>query len=756
MKSQALLFACVSALAAADTPLPTQVFSTKQDDFAALPHGNHAGSILEFMYQPAVMVNTDTAGFSRAEDIKISMMGESTRWQRWYALGANITNPARPGEPLIYMPLAFAEELRAEKYATMNTAKNGIHIDPMSAQSATRSAALATPFEIGGPTFVPRATADREPASDWGAPSSSRGFANAGAEGSAIYTYAKEGKNIGYLGVDAFWHRRKFNNLASPESAGEFTVTSALSPSYVQGDSLNITMQGRSRTNLGAEYFLPESQTLKSNQIAATAIYNLETEKAKGSIGIGYAYRDMTLNGAQMTRSLVDTLIQPPLNQFLPEKSHTGFFDASGYRKDPGEFADIQYGVDSRFEFLDRRQNVPQNLATQTLYSTPYQATRYDAESNESNFLLRWQPYVRAARKQNRYEFGGSLAGHFDWGFTPRGTNLAFIHPTADLKAKTYLGSTAIFVGGSVLHDTLGFTLQEVSFLNRDSLSGTRYNYSDINANGTVDSNELSLPKQTGGRYHSAARLEAPQKEEANLLFGYTGIKDWLLQFNLNARIYRKLFEVRSGGHGYELRNAENDAHYAHAEITVAKMRNDNAWIFRSSIGGYYGAGYSPQGLNAFYNDAGAYNESTAEAAFRENRFGRLDNDRGYIGKIIFGYVFAKVLSVANVIRYRDGEPVAGYRIATGSADGVVAVQTEERGGGVSGVGRHTYSFAWDLRLRFDSIFSGNKTWAYLDIYNLLNSRTELAEYPLVGVAFRDPVEQGIARTARLGFGMNF
>lgn len=111
---------------------------------------------------------------------------------------------------------------------------------------------------------------------------------------------------------------------------------------------------------------------------------------------------------------------------------------------------------------------------------------------------------------------------------------------------------------------------------------------------------------------------------------------------------------------------------------------------------------------------------------------------------------------MTNVLRYRDGEAMAGYQVVTGLAQGPIIVPTEERGGGLSGVGRHTYSFAWDLRLRYDAVLFGNKAWAFLDVYNLLNSRTELAEYPMVGTAYRDPVEQGIQRSMRLGFGMNF
>ena len=745
-----------------------------------LPNGNHVASILEFLYQPAILSNPDTGGFARAENVQISMLGESYKWQRWYFAGANISNPGKLGEPLLYLPIGILNDITPEKYGVENTAKNGIHLNPLKLAEARPMAQLSLPFGIGGPAFIPRAVADREPASDWGAPATSRGFAFGSAEGHGVYMLGGPEKRTGYLYADAYFARRNFNNLANPESAGEGTLLAAFNPSWQHNDTLHFAVQARSRSNLGAEYFFNESQTLKSDQYSALANYNFSTGNAEGALAFGYAYRKTSLNSASLTRSLTDSMIQSPV--YMPENAHTMFLDASGFKKVATDLGQVEYGINSRAEFERRSQAPPSDRLTETLFTTPLAATQYTGASAEANYLLRWQPFIRLSKKYARSEFSAGVNGHVDWGFTDAGTKLGFVHPAGQLKGQTYLGSTGFFLGGGVLHDTMGFTLQEVSYLNGDSLSGTRSSWSDTNGNGVPDAGELSQASRTGGQSHSAQKgLQAPQKEELNLNFGYNGWRDWLLQLNFNGRIYRKLFEVRyadgtsptftsgsaggsvvtydktaNGGELYELRNAEKDAYYAHMEITLAKAPSSGDWIFRGSVGGYYGAGYSPQGLNAFYNDVGAYNESTADPNFREMRFGRLDNDRGYIGKVIFGRRFAKVFTVTNVIRYRDGEAVAGYKVVTGLAQGPIVVPTEERGGGLSGVGRHTYSLAWDLRLRYDATLMGDAAWAFLDIYNLLNSRTELAEYPLIGTAFRDPVEQGTQRTMRLGFGMNF
>lgn len=766
-----------SASAPADSSIgalpDTQVI--RANELKELPHGNHVSSILEFMYQPAILANPDTGGFSRIENTQISMLGESYKWQRWYFNGANIAHPGKPGEPFVYLPIGILSEIALEKYAVGNTAKNGIHMNALKRDAAIPMAVLSSPFGIGGPSFIPRAAADREPASDWGAPVTSRGFLGGSTEGHGLYAFQK-----GYVFADAYLARRNFLNLSSAENAGEGTLMAAYHPGWQQGDALSFTVQARSRANLGAEYFFREAQTLKAGQYSALMNYNFSHGNAEGALALGYAYRQTSLNASDLTRSLTESLIQAPV--ILPETAHTMFIDASGFKKLAMDIAQIEYGINSRAEFERRSQTAPSNRLNETLNNAALAATIYDGASAEANYLLRWQPFVRAIRKKARSEISVGANAHVDWGFTDAGTKLGFVHPAGHLKAQTYLGGTGFFLGGGVLHDTLGFTLQEVSYLNPDSLSGMRYNWTDTNGNGAPDSSELLQGMRTGGKYHSKqGNLQAPQKEELNLNFGYSGWKNWLLQFNLNGRIYRKLFEVRyadgtspvftpsiagvstpvydrtsAGGEVLELRNAEKDAYYAHFEITLAKAPSTGDWIFKGSIGAYYGAGYAPQGLGMFYNDVGAYNESTADPNFRENRFGRLDNDRGYMGKIIFGRRFAKLLTITNVLRYRDGVPMAGSKVVTGLTQGPILVPTEERGGGLTGIGRHTYIFAWDLRIRYDAVLFGNAAWAFLDIYNLLNSRTELAEYTLAGTAFRDPVEQGTQRTMRLGFGMNF
>lgn len=472
LRAVVCLMLVVTAAAVADDAATTpekkptaqfpQAWKMTKDDIAALPNGNHVASLLEFMFQPAVMTNVDTGGFARPEDVKIAMFGESTTWQRWYFGGANITNPSRPGEPLLYVPIGVLAEVSAEKYGVSNTEKNGIHMQALSASHAQNSIEISAPFTVDGPHIIPRAVADREPASDWGAPTSSRAFQTPSFEGHALKTFRLKNNQNGFLFADGYLMRRSFNNLSSPEKTGAFTLMSGLNPNFLPNDALNFAVQGRMRSNLGAEYYFNENQTLKSDQYSSLAQYNFSSDKAEGSFAAGYAYRNTSLNASALDRSATDALYQAPA--FIPEKTHTFFFDGEGFKKIPWEKVKLEYGVNSRFEMMNRSQSASNNVLEQDLYGTPQSATLYSGTSNETNYRLRWQPFIRTKQEYARAEWSASINAHADWGFTDAGSKLGFIMPAAKLHGKSYLGSSAFFVGGDVLHDTLGFTLQDVSF----------------------------------------------------------------------------------------------------------------------------------------------------------------------------------------------------------------------------------------------------------------------------------------------------
>jgi hypothetical protein len=260
--------------------LPGSAWKFDRESVALLPNGGHVASILEFFYLPAVMANTDTGGFARPENVQVSQLGESYKWQRWYFAGADISNPSNPGEPLVYMPLHALASISAEKYGVANTQKNGYHLQPLTAESQKSEIALSMPLQVGGFAVIPPAVADREPASDWGAPEKARGYEPGSFEGRASYAF-KTGNSNAFLYADGYRKSRHFNNLKSPENAAEFTLMGAFNPGFVAGDELHTSLQYRSRANLGAEYWFAESQTLKSDQISGVTNYRFSTAKAK-------------------------------------------------------------------------------------------------------------------------------------------------------------------------------------------------------------------------------------------------------------------------------------------------------------------------------------------------------------------------------------------------------------------------------------------------------------------------------------------
>ncbi|MCS6972547.1 MAG: hypothetical protein NZL89_05935, partial [Leptospiraceae bacterium] len=190
---------------------PSLRWQLDREQILLLPNGNHVAGLLEFYLPPAVLANPDTAGFARAESVQLSLFGESYKWQRWLWQGSDITHPSRPGEPLLYLPLSLLHTVEAHKYAVLVAERNGIHLSTY--DFSRKEGAMSFPVEIGGMPFLPRRTLDREPASEWGAPERSRGFAAGSAEAYAAIPWLED-PTKGFLFADAFYARRFFNTLA--------------------------------------------------------------------------------------------------------------------------------------------------------------------------------------------------------------------------------------------------------------------------------------------------------------------------------------------------------------------------------------------------------------------------------------------------------------------------------------------------------------------------------------------------------------
>ena len=140
--------------------------------------------------------------------------------------------------------------------------------------------------------------------------------------------------------------------------------------------------------------------------------------------------------------------------------------------------------------------------------------------------------------------------------------------------------------------------------------------------------------------------------------------------------------------------------------------------------------GFAPAGNGPDNNDYAVISEKTADPnSLTNSSGGRLDSDRAYKGVILFGWRMIEDLSLGITVRYRDGEPFSQHRIYENENGMPVAVMNRERGNwDNNGLGRFTFSWNIDIRLRYTPVLFGKNIEATIDIFNVLDSSTEILE----------------------------
>jgi len=152
-------------------------------DSLRLPVSNSYGFFIEYYHGAGLLSNADVGGFSDSEEQRISKYGESIYWQRFYVNGHDISHPLKPGLPLFSFSNKFWDKMLLRAASNSFLAKNGLEWVLDSKKNAadtdekrTYELFAAHMNNLGGESFMPEKTLDREPAQDWGAPNKRRKF----------------------------------------------------------------------------------------------------------------------------------------------------------------------------------------------------------------------------------------------------------------------------------------------------------------------------------------------------------------------------------------------------------------------------------------------------------------------------------------------------------------------------------------------------------------------------------------------------
>jgi len=744
-----------------------QIF--RQQELQYLPIGDHSASIQEFLANTPIVSNVDNGGLALGEDILVSNHAFSTKWQRYWLNANDMSHPLRAGQPLLQMPAKLWQTFTIRSLNHSYDSQHGtiFRTSPEQNRPSTIDTSLSFYQNLGGPTWMPANTFDREPAFLWGAPEQTRRW-HPSFLGEISYHQA----SYHFFLESIYLQKSYFQHDTATESQRHTGSISWNSPDKI--NRVQAIFQFLSRDHLGLERGQDISDTLDTQNSSFLGQWQRSDQIFDGlvmqhSYLIGFSQEERKTSHNQIQRSLYDEVHFGPLQ--LPNQSTGISLDMLHQISPSAKKKRWQIQSRVRLESFQLKDNM-QNISTTLSYlDQPLSVDLYDASQKINGQILHWRPRAQYNLFMNSIILETHLGVASAAALADGKPTLSQLSPTAQIRFQSQKrGSRWHFFAG-LQHDAIPISSQELLFLHHNSLSGKRYAWSDSNSNGIYDSGEeQNILYRFGGPYHSRATgLKTAVMEELVMGTGVQLDTGWKLNIQGALRMYRNLYVVqyapgysdgyeqitrvdnidsqilydRTGGDVgqelYQLQNQKEPALYGDLEFQVIGEKILKVLYINFGLSMHYGQGKTVPGNGPEYNDIGVFNEITADPNQQIASMARLDYDRAFVGNLVIGFIPHPAVSLFHVLRYRDGEPLGRYIIAEGLTQGTIAVQTQERSQPPVGMPRYTYALTWDIRLLIQ--LRAQRLSIAFDVYNLLSSQTEIYEQTIYSPTYRDPVE---------------
>ena len=317
-------------------------------------------------------------------------------------------------------------------------------------------------------------------------------------------------------------------------------------------------------------------------------------------------------------------------------------------------------------------------------------------------------------------------------------------------------------------------------FLEKDRPSGTIYRWNDTNSDRIYQNGEQGrVFGYTGNQYHFIdENISVPVKKR--LLIGLsTRISK---RFVLNIKgIYKKIknsfwvkynqeygFYEMHNGHNvffynrpfrdYYLSNADMDKDPFYAQLLLNIEGGEaNRWFYSFSFMAHMGMGYTSFGNGPGASDIGIVDESQANPNSLINGYGRLDGDRGFTGKMFFGFHLSRNFFMGVSLKYRDGTPFAFFNTLYEYNQWITYYKTikAEDKSGIKGGPREDFISDVSVRLNYNFRLFNKEAVLSLSVFNIFDFGNELSEYVFSG-GTRDAMELQIPRSVRLTLSWQF
>jgi hypothetical protein len=133
------------------------------------------------------------------------------------------------------------------------------------------------------------------------------------------------------------------------------------------------------------------------------------------------------------------------------------------------------------------------------------------------------------------------------------------------------------------------------------------------------------------------------------------------------------------------------------------------------------------------------------------NARGRPFYDRGYTGKLALAFRLPHDIGIGTIVRYQDGQPFSRLAVGTGLTQGPEPIRAYTPG-------RTRFSFVGsvDLRVQKDFVVGRGRFGVFLDVFDLFNTTREVEEIVATSPDFRDVSAVEPPRSVRIGLRLHF
>ena len=787
----------------------------QEPDRRELPNSRHTSDVLDVMLISPIGAQIGGSGIDLFDPVRVSVHGRSVTGLRYFWGGVDITDPARPGQPLVDMPVGAWEHLVLHTLWTERPGVTFVTPTQLHAAQPLRARVVvqgsASQGDVGGGLWWPNSWFDRNDARAYGAPDARRSLTQAREGELSMLVPLKHG-TLFVLG-ERMEHGHRYLTTTGPERLTRDTALVAFSRE-VAGWPVDVRglYQQRHRDQDGGSLRFDDSEV--QVQTGRGWLLQAETEglispEARLRLALGAGGRSDVAQGflgAGYSQDISDTWLRlgrpqgaETLNRWqLGAEARLSFLsDAKLLWRDEERLAQ---GMDPALHLLAsarvaRWHRAPQDEALRIGERLgPQGITMAVREGAQDGAITQHQ--LRGG-VESHWPLGGpgralDVSGGVDLSGVSDGSGLLTqaVGPSAGamVQWRSGFGLDTFLM---VRREPEAITAQVGDFLGAIGPRGSVYAWKDANADAVPDAEEAG--ERLGGFgapvHRAEAHLRRPGHTQvalgiksppfAGLRVGLRGVGHMLhdrytVVGQSAAPSTPKAFhdpggdgrgEVRSpqGGQDlvvtqeprvpdrYVLTNDGQPSYYLGLEAEVRVEPHPR--FFASVLGAtYMSRSNAPFGSFADRNDPGIISEASGTANNRLNSYGRTDSDRAFALKILAGVRPLPGLSWGLAARYRDGQPFTRIVVDESLPQGPTALMAVARG-----KPRHTALMVWDMRLRYEtSVLRPLGLTVIGDVYNLLNSATEIAEDPRTGPTFRRALEAIPGRAVWVGLALGF